>query len=60
MGRDNFTFNPGDTQTIVMAQMMARGSNKNAVTKLKQLSDNVYNLKIRAELLLEFLIIHQK
>lgn len=45
MGRDNFTFNPGDTQTIVMAQMMARGSNnKNAVTKLKQLSDNVYNL----------------
>lgn len=44
MGRDNFTFNPGDTQSIVMAQMMARGSNnKNSVTKLKQLSDNVYN-----------------
>jgi photosystem II stability/assembly factor-like uncharacterized protein len=45
MGRDNFTFNPGDTQTIVMAQLIARGTNnKNAVTKLKQLSDNVYNL----------------
>ncbi len=44
MGRDNFTFNPGDTQVVVMAQMMAKGSNnKNSVTKLKQLSDNVYN-----------------
>lgn len=44
MGRDNFTFNPGDTQVVVMAQMIARGSNnKNSVTKLKQLSDNVYN-----------------
>ena len=45
MGRDNLTFNPGDTQTIVMAQMIARGSdNKNSVTKLKQLSDRVYNI----------------
>lgn len=44
MGRDNFTFNPGDTQVVVMAQMIAKGSNnKNSVTKLKQLSDNVYN-----------------
>lgn len=44
-GRDNFAFNAGDTQTVVMAQMVARGSsNKNSVTKLKQLSDNVYNL----------------
>ena len=42
--KDNFTFNPGDTQVVVMAQMMAKGSNnKNSVTKLKQLSDNVYN-----------------
>lgn len=43
-GRDNFTFNAGDTQTVIMAQMMAKGSNnKNAVTKLKALSDIVYN-----------------
>ncbi len=44
-GKDNFTFNHGDTQTVVMAQMIARGSNnRNSVTKLKQLSDNVYNV----------------
>ncbi|MBS1492918.1 MAG: T9SS type A sorting domain-containing protein [Bacteroidetes bacterium] len=48
MGRDNFTFNPGDTQTVVMAQMIARGSNnKNSVTKLKQMSDYV-NTKFKS------------
>ncbi len=40
MGKDNFTMNPGDSQTVVIAQFIARGtSNLNSVTKLKQLSD---------------------
>ena len=42
MGADNYTMLSGDTATIWMAQMVARGtSNLNSVTKLKQLSDVV-------------------
>ncbi|MGA2667909.1 MAG: T9SS type A sorting domain-containing protein [Ignavibacteria bacterium] len=38
-GADNLTVNPGDTQTIVMAQLIARGTDYlNSVTKLKLLS----------------------
>ena len=41
-GADNFSMNPGDTQTIVLAQLMARGSNNlNSVTKLKELDRRV-------------------
>lgn len=41
-GSDNFTVNPGDTQKILIAQLIARGTNRlNSVTKLKQLSDSV-------------------
>jgi hypothetical protein len=41
-GADNFRMNPGDTQTIVLAQLMARGSsNLNSVTKLKELDRRV-------------------
>lgn len=37
-GSDNFKMNPNDTQNIVLAQFVARGSsNLNSVTKLKQL-----------------------
>ncbi|CAN5517161.1 hypothetical protein BH10BAC5_BH10BAC5_24240 [soil metagenome] len=43
-GADYFQIQPNDTQTIVVAQMMARGSNNlNSVTKLKQLDVNVQN-----------------
>jgi hypothetical protein len=46
-GKDNFTMNPGDSQTIVIAQMIARGtSNVNSVTKLKQLADLVANYTV--------------
>jgi hypothetical protein len=39
-GADNLTVMPGDTQTIVICQLIARGSsNLNSVTKLKQLAD---------------------
>jgi hypothetical protein len=39
-GAENLTVAPGDTQTIVISQLIARGtSNLNSVTKLKQLSD---------------------
>ena len=39
-GAGNLVVNPGDTQTIIMAQLIARGtSNLNSVTKLKQLAD---------------------
>jgi hypothetical protein len=39
-GSEDLTVMPGDTQRIVMCQLIARGSdNKNSVTKLKQLSD---------------------
>ncbi len=35
-GKDNFTMPPGDTQNVVLAQFVARGtSNVNSVTKLK-------------------------
>jgi hypothetical protein len=38
-GREDFTINPGDTQNIVLAQFVARGtSNLNSVTKLKSLA----------------------
>jgi len=40
MGADNYTVNNGDTATIFLAQLVARGTtNLNSVTKLKQLSD---------------------
>lgn len=46
-GAENFTFNIGDTQTVYLCQLIARGtSNLNSVTKLKQLADvalNFYN-----------------
>jgi hypothetical protein len=39
-GAENLTVMPGDTQTIVMCQLIAKGSsNLNSVTKLKQLAD---------------------
>ena len=39
-GAENLTIMPGDTQTIVICQLIARGSNNlNSVTKLKQLAD---------------------
>lgn len=42
MGADNYTVINGDTATIFLAQLVARGSsNLNSVTKLKQLSDLV-------------------
>jgi hypothetical protein len=38
-GRNTFTMAPGDTQNIVLAQFVARGSNnKNSVTQLKRLA----------------------
>ncbi len=41
-GSDRLTVQPNDTQTVVIAQMMARGSsNLNSVTKLKQLDATV-------------------
>ncbi|MFC2092649.1 YCF48-related protein [Bacteroidota bacterium] len=44
-GSVNLTINPGDTQTIIIAQMIARGSNNlNSVTLLKELSDYAQNL----------------
>jgi hypothetical protein len=47
LGKENFTMNPGDSQTIIVAQMIARGtSNTNSVTKLKQLSDLVANYTV--------------
>jgi photosystem II stability/assembly factor-like uncharacterized protein len=47
IGKDNFTMNPGDSQTIIVAQLIARGtSNVNSVTKLKQLSDLVANYTV--------------
>jgi photosystem II stability/assembly factor-like uncharacterized protein len=46
-GSENLTVMPGDTQLIIMCQLIARGtSNLNSVTKLKQLADiaiNFYN-----------------
>ena len=46
-GKENFTMNPGDSQSIVVAQMIARGTNNlNSVTKLKQLSDFVANYTV--------------
>jgi len=39
-GADNFSVYPGDTQYVMIAQFIARGtSNLNSVTKLKQLDD---------------------
>jgi hypothetical protein len=39
-GAENLTVMPGDTQNIVICQLIARGtSNLNSVTKLKQLAD---------------------
>jgi hypothetical protein len=39
-GAENLTVMPGDTQTIVICQLIAKGSsNLNSVTKLKQLAD---------------------
>ncbi|MCX6163857.1 MAG: T9SS type A sorting domain-containing protein [Ignavibacteriae bacterium] len=45
MGAENFTMAINDTQTIIIAQMIARGSSDlNSVTKLKALSDTVRNI----------------
>ncbi len=44
-GADNFNVLTGDTQRIILCQLIARGySNLNSVTKLKQLSDVAWNL----------------
>ena len=44
-GAQNLTVAPNDTQTIIIAQLIARGSsNLNSVTKLKQLSDTVISV----------------
>ncbi|MBC8485529.1 MAG: T9SS type A sorting domain-containing protein [Bacteroidetes bacterium] len=44
-GAGNFVMSPGDTQNIIVAQLIARGtSNLNSVTKLKQLSNVAQNL----------------
>ncbi len=51
-GRYDFSYQPGDTQNIVLAQFVARGqNNKNSVTRLKALSrtaqiiyDNNFNV----------------
>ncbi|MBI5401843.1 MAG: T9SS type A sorting domain-containing protein [Ignavibacteriae bacterium] len=44
-GAENFTVNNGDTQTVYLCQLIARGTtNLNSVTKLKQLSDVAWNL----------------
>lgn len=41
-GSDNLTINPGDTQTVMYAQLIAQGTSYlNSVTKLKQLADSV-------------------
>ncbi|MBN1634786.1 MAG: T9SS type A sorting domain-containing protein [Ignavibacteria bacterium] len=43
-GAENFNVAPGEKQTIVIAQLIARGSsNLNSVTKLKQLAQYVRN-----------------
>ncbi len=42
IGADNFRMSPGDTQKIVAAQLIARGTNNlNSVTRLKTLADFV-------------------
>jgi hypothetical protein len=44
-GAENNTVAPGDTIKLMIAELIARGtSNKNSVTKLKQLSDVAQNL----------------
>lgn len=44
-GSLNLNMNPNDTQTVIIAQMIARGtSNLNSVTKLKLLSDTVQQI----------------
>jgi len=41
-GDNNLKMNPGDTQTIITAQLITRGNNNlNSVTKLKELCDSV-------------------
>jgi len=44
-GGDNFTLSPNQSKTVMIAQLIARGSsNLNSVTLLKQLSINIQNL----------------
>ena len=44
-GDENLNINPGDTQTVVIAQLIARGSNfVNTMTLLRALSDAAQNL----------------
>ncbi|HWQ82136.1 MAG TPA: T9SS type A sorting domain-containing protein [Ignavibacteria bacterium] len=44
-GAGNLVVNPGDTQKIIICQLVARGTNNlNSVTKLKQLSDVAWSL----------------
>lgn len=43
-GTENISVAPGDSQVFIISQMVARGTNnKNSVTRLKSLSDSVYN-----------------
>ncbi len=47
-GSDNLTVNPGDTQKILIAQLIARGiSRRNSVTRLKILADTVKSICTR-------------
>ena len=40
-GASNWTMNPGDTQVVIMAEVVGRGSNNlNSVTKMKAVSDS--------------------
>ena len=44
-GSDNLTINPGESKTIMIAQLIARGSdNKNSVTQLMWLSNEIQTL----------------
>ena len=48
-GSDLLNVNPGDTQRIVMTQMIARGNNNlNSVTKLKELADLTRRVYVQA------------
>jgi hypothetical protein len=44
-GGDNFTLNPNESRTVMIAQFAARGSsNLNSVTQLKRFNDIIQNL----------------
>ena len=54
----NITMMPGDTQSLIVAQLIARGSNNiNSITKLRELSDyvqSVYDKNFQTALSAEF------